>query len=142
MTLFSVFIRVIHIVLCVVIMYGVLLSESIAIQGVTLLALLLLVGLNHIYTGCELSQYERIDGFPSMSEMAKWIYLQGDYEVPLYLFERAVPSVLVFLLLVRAAALQLLPADWVYRSAALKLTPADLSLPVEGPKIEPLLKQN
>ena len=142
MTLFSVCIRVIHIVLCVVIMYGVLLSESIAVQGVTLVALLLLVGLNHIYTGCELSQYERLDGFPSMSEIAKWIYLQGDYEVPLYLFERAVPSVLIFLLLVRSGALLLLPADWVNRLAALQLTPGDVGLTVESPKIEPLPKQN
>lgn len=142
MTLFSVCIRIIHIVLCVVIMYGVLLSESIAIQGVTLVALLLLVGLNHIYTGCELSQYERLDGFPSMSEIAKWIYLQGDYEVPLYLFERAVPSVLIFLLLVRSGALLLLPGDWVNRLAALQLTPGDVGLTVESPKIEPLPKQN
>ena len=113
MTVVSALVRVYHIVLCAGILYGVLLANSLAIQGFALLTLVVIVVLNHFYKGCELSKYERGDGLPSLTEGMKWLCLQDEAHVPLNVFERAVPLILVFLLLVRTAALHFLPTAWI-----------------------------
>ncbi len=113
MTVWSVAVRVYHIAWCVGVLYGVLICTSLWSQGLALAALVLIVYLNHIHDGCYLSEYERADGFPALSEAMKWLCLQDEQRVPLCVFERAVPMLLIFLLLVRATALRVLPADWL-----------------------------
>ena len=107
-------IRIWHFVLCSLIIFGALFStnfhECFFILGVLLIVLIS----QRVYKRCIFTEYEKEDGFPSMSEIMKNIVLYNDTSVPLASFELMLGNIFVFILIFRMVSMAIIPSKILF----------------------------
>lgn len=103
------FIRLWHFIICSIVIFGALFSTNFT-ECFFILAFLVVILLSHrFYKRCMFTQYEKEDGFPSMSEVMKSIILYNDSTVPLASFELMLGNLFLFILTFRMVSMAIIP---------------------------------
>ena len=101
-------IRIYHFLLCSLIIFGALFSTS-QLECLFILGLLIVVSASQqSYKRCIFTEYEKIDGFPSMSEVMKTIVFPQDVTVPLWSFELLITNIFIFIICYRMASMAII----------------------------------
>lgn len=96
-------VRIYHFLLCLLIIVGTLFSTS-QWECLTILIILIIVSISQqTFKECVFTNYEKMDGFPSMSEIMKQVVLPHDTTVPTWTFELLIANIFIFILCFRMA---------------------------------------
>ena len=102
-------IRIWHFLLCSLVIFGALFSTNFQ-ECLFILGLLLFILVSQrVYKCCVFTQYEKEDGFLSMSEIMKKIVLPNDASVSLESFELMLANIFVFILGFRMISMAVIP---------------------------------
>jgi hypothetical protein len=94
-------IRIYHFLLCSFIIFGTLFATSLW-ECIFILFLLVIVHVSHkVYAECVFTEYEKADGFPSMSELMKAIVFSHDKTISLKSFELFLANIFIFMICFR-----------------------------------------
>jgi hypothetical protein len=102
-------IRIWHFILCSLVIFGSLFSTNFQECFFILGLLLFILVSQRVYKCCIFTQYEKMDGFPSMSEIMKKIVLPNDASVSLESFELMLGNIFVFILGFRMISMAVIP---------------------------------
>jgi hypothetical protein len=101
-------VRIYHFLLCSLIIFGALFSTS-QWECLIILGLLVIVSASQqAYKRCVFTEYEKIDGLPSMSELMKTIVFPWDATVPLWSFELLLTNIFIFIVCFRMASMAII----------------------------------
>lgn len=102
-------IRIYHVLLCSLIVFGSLFSTSLW-ECLFILLLLVIVHVSQkTYMRCIFTELEKADGLPSMSEVMKTIVLNHDKSVSLESFELLLTNIFIFIICFRMTAMVIIP---------------------------------
>jgi len=108
-TLRSWAIRIYHLALCSIVLFGALFSTNFQ-ECFFILGLLVFIIVSHrVYKRCVFTQYEKEDGFQSLSEIMKSMFLFNDTTVPLASFEVMLGNIMVGMLIFRMISMAVIP---------------------------------
>ena len=102
-------VRIWHFLLCSLVIFGALFSTNFQECFFILGLLLFILVSQRVYECCIFTQYEKMDGFPSMSEIMKKIVLPNDASVSLESFELMLANIFVFILGFRMISIAVIP---------------------------------
>ena len=107
-------IRIWHFVLCSLVIFGALFSTNFQECFFILGLLVFIIVSQRVYKRCIFTEYEKADGFPSMSELMKSIVLYNDSTVPLASFELMLGNIFVFILVFRMISMTVIPSKILF----------------------------
>ena len=94
-------IRIYHLTLVTFIIFGTLFATSLW-ECIFILFLLVIVHVSHkVYAECVFTEYEKADGFPSMSEIMKTVVFSHDKTISLKSFELFLANIFIFMICFR-----------------------------------------
>ena len=102
-------IRIWHFILCSLVIFGALFCTNFQECFFILGLLLFIIISQRVYKRCIFTEYEKADGFPSMSEIMKSVVLCNDSTVPLASFELMLGNIFVFMLVFRMISMAVIP---------------------------------
>ena len=94
-------IRIYHFLICLFIIIGTLFATSQWECLIILITLVIVSVSQQVYKECIFTQYEKLDGFPSMSEIMKQVVLPHDTTMPTWSFELLIANIFIFILCFR-----------------------------------------
>jgi len=107
-------IRIWHFVLCSLVIFGALFATNFQECLFILGLLVFIIVSQRVYRQCIFTKYEKMDGFPSMSEIMKNIILNNDSTVPLASFELMLGNIFVFILAFRMISMAVIPSKILF----------------------------
>lgn len=102
-------IRIWHVILCGLVLFGALFCTNFNECFFILGLLVFIIVSQRVYDRCVFTEYEKADGFPSLSEIMRSILVSKDASISLPSFELMLGNLFVFLLLFRMTSMVIIP---------------------------------